>query len=164
MGYEMKRLKARQRKILDLKLDGLKNTEIATQLGVTPQTVSNTCGATLAQVELARRRDIMEAQGDEITVVERLSARDILQGAAQDAAEAQIGLMNLSQNEKIRQVAAMDILDRAGVPKVSSQNSTSFSASVVLSEEAVLRLQKATKDVFNVEIDLETEMEAKQVI
>jgi predicted transcriptional regulator len=55
-SYDIKQLWQRSHEILGLAIQGLKNTEIAKILNITPQTVSNTLNSTLGREKLSELR------------------------------------------------------------------------------------------------------------
>ncbi len=93
---------------------------------------------------------------DEAEVVRRLNAKEILDGAAVDAAKKQIDLLE-SPNESVSLRAAESILDRTGHSKVIKTEGKYVSANIILDEKAVERLQRVTQQVFNRDFEFEIE-------
>ncbi len=94
---------------------------------------------------------------DEVGICERFTSQLLKKDvnnllAAEGAANTQVGLLQ-SENERIRQTSAMDILDRAGCPKISKSESKNLNASLVITPDLFDRLNLASKDAFGKDFD-----------
>jgi len=61
-AYDVKQLWQRTHEIIDLALQGWKQTDIARMLGVTPVTVSNAVNSTLGKMKLAKMREARDGE------------------------------------------------------------------------------------------------------
>jgi len=145
---KLQNLRAKHLRVLDLVLEGKSNVKIAETLGLTPAGVRLIVNAPVFQSRLSRERDRDRVSQREASESRDLTAKELIAQSACMAAEKQISLLG-SGNDKIAQVAAMDILDRSGVPKISREDHRSLSATVVLSDAALERMQRVTQDVFD---------------
>lgn len=152
MTTPVQRLQAKHHKIIDLLIEGRSKKAIAEELGLTPMGVINLTNSPVFRHEFARRKEEQRKLTDEADVQRRLTAADILDDSALDAAKTQGELLR-SENERIRQTAAMDILDRTGYPKVTKSESRSVTAQIILTADVVERMQRATQDVFKEDLD-----------
>jgi len=134
-------------------LEGKLQSEIARELGMSENGVSNIVRSPIFQRELTRRRVEQRRRVDEAEVVRLLNAHDLLDGAAAEAARQHVSLLH-SSKERIRQISAMDILDRAGYPKVSKSESRSVDTQLVISEKQLARMQRASLEAFGKEMEI----------
>jgi predicted transcriptional regulator len=144
MKHELKRLLPRHFRIMELVLLGKKQTEIAEELGLSNYGVSVIINSPVFQEELGRRREEQNAHADEVEVVRRLNAREVLDRVAVEVAQRQVALLE-SPDERVAQKAAMDILDRTGYPKVSRAEGQHVVASIILDEKYLERIQETTR-------------------
>ena len=111
--YQIKSIWDLHHEIMRLAVLGWKPVEIAKQLGVTPQTISNTLGSELVK----RQMEVMRGARDSSTV-------DVLEEIKALAPAALETVENIMRDEnsgaRTRLSAAIDVLDRAGyaAPKV----------------------------------------------
>ncbi|QDP56790.1 MAG: hypothetical protein Unbinned400contig1000_9 [Prokaryotic dsDNA virus sp.] len=145
--HQLKRLTEKHQHIMGLALDGLTRTEIAHEVGMTPEGVGNVLNSDVFQHQLARRRDGIEKSVDEQRITERQTAETVLTRHATQAAQTQVDLMQRG-SEKVRQVAAMDILDRAGYPKITKQQSSNQNVNINVSSELIERMNQASQECF----------------
>ena len=134
----------RHNKIIDLYLDGQWNhTQIASKVGVSPVTVKNVLAMPSAQDVIARRRKVKEEIKDTISAREELDhveeARLLLNDNAKVAAEALIESL-FSEDEKLRNKGANDILDRIGIARVAKNENQNKSMVVTLDAETASRI------------------------
>ena len=144
---KLERLQAKHLKIAELALQGRPAVWIAKELEMSQGCIYNILNAPIFKAELARRREERNVRQDEAAQVSEFQAKDILDSHASLAAETQVGLLS-ANNDRIRQIAAMDILDRTGHPKITRQDSRQLKAVVVLNAAAVQRLQETTELCF----------------
>jgi hypothetical protein len=110
--YSVKRVNQRHHLMIRLMMLGLGNKEIATQLGVTPQNVSDVRNSPLVQEKLA----FLQTKADVRTL-------DVMDDLARDAGN-NIALLKevrdgkLTQDVRVRVQVAQDLLDRGGYGKV----------------------------------------------
>ena len=122
----IQRLLPRHFKILDMAASGVRDRgEIASALGVTPQTISNVLNAPIAQDELARRRRSMERSSDEASALVAMQARERLERASPEAAQVHVDLLT-DDDPSVRQRSAEAILNRVlgKAEAVGTQNIT----------------------------------------
>ena len=153
MAHQLKRLQTRHFKIMDLLLLGMKQCDIADEMGLSKYGVSIIVRSPVFQDRLARRRTEHDARLDEAEATRLLTARDVLEAEATGAARKQIALLE-SPSERVAQISAMDILDRAGCPKTSRSEDRHVQATIVLDENALARIQKANRECFGEEMDM----------
>lgn len=153
----IKSLRAKHFRIVELSLAGWKSTDIATETGLVPESVARILRSPVFQGELARRRKEQTIRVDSVEADLRSPAAQILAEASSVAAQTQVGLLE-SESEKIQQTAAMDILDRTGIPKITKSQNQSISAQIILDNRGVEALSRATAEAFNqvLEFPLET--------
>lgn len=164
MTHELQKLQEKHKKIIELALEGLSKVQIATELGLTPPGVKLIMDSPVFQGELARRRAERDMRLDEnatvVATARAFSASDVLHDAAVRAAKTQVALLD-AESPAVVQRAAMDILDRAGFPKVVRNDSRTLGVQIVLDERVLGRLLTATKECFgevpNFESDAEHE-------
>lgn len=109
--YEPKEFHARHDEIIRLKLSGMKHTDIATELGITPAAVNYTVNGVLGKARMGELRLGADLDAGD--------TYDLLAQAAPDAAEflaETLGNVETPTTERIR--VAQDILDRTGHGKV----------------------------------------------
>ena len=158
MAYELKRLQSRHHLILDLLLEGKTQAEIARKMGYSDYGLSNVINCSIFKAELERRRTERHNYMYEAEVRYNRSAREKLDDAAVKAAETQVELLR-SENPKIKQMSAMDILDRTGYSKVSRNESTSRSVQLVLTPEYLERMRQASIAAFGKEWPTDEDLE-----
>lgn len=108
---EKKTIKARDMEILYRHACGMKNKEIAEDLGITPQTVSNTLNTPWARNELA----ILHARTIDSIANGSYSPLALARAYANEALSIQISLMKSPHvRAQVRARIADSILDRAG--------------------------------------------------
>ena len=106
---ELQRLTDIHKKMVELRLDGMRGTEIATALGIRRETVSRILKSPLFQDTLARRRTERDGAADSTHAVG--AARDALNGAARKAVDRLVGLLD-SDSEHTALAAAKVVLDK----------------------------------------------------
>lgn len=126
-------------------LDGVCPVDIATSLGMDRKSIFRILRSPAAQHELSRRREERASRQDEVAFTRETNARIELDAASGKAAKTQVSLLD-SEDEKIKQKAAMDILDRTGFARVERRENVS--ASIVLDEAGLARLLEANKSCF----------------
>ena len=149
----IRNLLPRHNQIVDLILEGSMNyKQIAATVGVTPATVRNILGSPTIQHELAVRREHRNEIRDEMETREKVneveSARRILNASVPDAATKLVNLMNLGE-DKIARMAANDILDRGGMPRVAKTDNTNRNMTLVLDVESAMLI----KETFELDSD-----------
>jgi len=143
----VKRLQAHHHKMIQLCVEGVPPNLIATKMNCSRAAVSNVINSPLAKAEIARLRSkVEEVKVKEFAEVQH-TADQILANNSGAAAKVMSSLL-LSQNEKIQHIAAADILDRTGFPKISRNDSTMMDVKIILTENAVARIQGVTQSVF----------------
>jgi N-acetyl-gamma-glutamylphosphate reductase len=111
--HDLTRLLPRHFKILDLALAGLAVKDIAQEVGVEPQTVSNVINSPIFQGELARRRQGLNAEVNSQLGSSISEARNLIEQKAKDAVGVHVELMQDSFDPAVRQRSASQILDLA---------------------------------------------------
>jgi len=107
----LQRLTDIHKRMIELRLDGLRATEIATTLGIRRETVGRVLKSPLFQDTLARRRAERSATVDTSHAVGVTQARDALNGAARAAVDKLVGLLD-SESEHTALAAAKIVLDK----------------------------------------------------
>lgn len=138
---EVQSLNQRHYKMLDLALAGLNGKTIADRLDMSPQQVYTVINSPSFQHELAIRRSSISEQVDNTIVSETVDAMKVLKDNTVKAARTLVGQLD-SEKEEIAQKSAMDILDRAGFPKVSKNNNTNLAAVVCIDAETAMLLKE----------------------
>ena len=108
---ELQRLLPRHYKILSLCVEGLTRKDIALTLGMSPEGVGLIINSPLFQDELAKQRVVSMQDARNLSVEKDQSALNIMQGAAVEAANVHVGLLE-SDNDRTAQMSANAILDR----------------------------------------------------
>lgn len=111
LASELQRLTDVHKRMVELKLDGKRGTEIATILGIRRETVTRVLKAPLFQDTLARRRAERENALDATHADGVTAARDALNGAARRAVDKLVGLLD-SDSEHTALTAAKVVLDK----------------------------------------------------
>lgn len=112
MSHEVQKLSPRHFKIFEFALAGLKNREIGSLLGLTPETVHNILSCPLGQAELSRRKQSLE-EG----VVQGYS--ELVSSAKEAVAEVSlkaVGVMSTlldSQDETVQYRSAKTLMEMA---------------------------------------------------
>ena len=136
--YQIKSIWDLHHEIMRLAVLGWKSTEIAQQLGCTPETVSNTLGSELVKRQLEVMRGARDS--DTIDVLEEIKR------LAPTALETIKGVMeDINSGARTRLTAAIDIMDRAGyaAPKVIEGRFTNVHLTVEEIEDIKRRAQSA---------------------
>jgi len=131
---EIQSMNPRHYKILDLCLAGINNKDIATRLDMVPSQISIITNSPSFQHELAIRRSSISEQVDNTIANETKDAMHLLKENTLRAAQTLVNQLS-SEQEKIAQASAMDILDRAGFPKVTKSSNTNLNAVVCIDLE-----------------------------
>jgi len=108
---ELQRLTDIHKKMVELRLNGMRGTDIATTLGIRRETVSRILKSPLFQDTLARRRAERDGAVDVSHAEGVVAARDALNGAARTAVDKLVGLLD-SENERTALAAAKVVLDK----------------------------------------------------
>lgn len=108
---DLRRLLPRHYKIMELRNQGYTVKDIAQALCLSQGGVSNIINSPLFKDESARRNQIQDKQLSEARNEQEISSRDYLRKHELAAAKKLTSLMN-SQNEKIAQSSAIEILNR----------------------------------------------------
>ena len=111
LASDLQRLTDVHKRMVELKLDGKRGTEIATILGIRRETVTRVLKSPLFQDTLARRRAERENALDAAHTVGVTAARDALNGAAKTAVDRLVGLLS-SESEHTALSAAKIVLDK----------------------------------------------------
>jgi len=111
LASDLQRLTDVHKRMVELRLDGMRGTEIATTLGIRRETVSRVLKSPLFQDTLARRRAEREAAVDTTHAAGVTAARDALNGAAKRAVDKLVGLLD-SDSEHTTLAAAKLVLDK----------------------------------------------------
>lgn len=121
VAWEMKRLTAKHKCILDLHLAGLSHRNIAEEMDMTEQAIGMICRSPLFQDELARRRSGLDKKVDEATVNVVARAKQIMEEASAEAAQAHVDLL-AHDDPRVRQASANRILEECfgGEKKVAT--------------------------------------------
>ena len=147
MGYEIKRMQERHYGILELLLRGHKQSEVARMVKYSAYGLSLVVRSRVFQAALAKRREEQNRRVDMEEGKRRMTAGEILHEATARAAQVQVKHLK-SPIAGVAQRAAMDILDRGGVPKVSKSQGQSTQVGIFLSDKGVERIQQMTMEVF----------------
>lgn len=131
--YQVKQLWDRQNEILRLAVLGMKQTEIAKKMGVTPATISNTLGSELAQEKLA----IMVAERDATTVDLARQIKEIAPQALEIIKDAMEDNGKLCPRDRVK--VAQDVLDRAGYSPVQMVMSANMNIHLTTEDLAELK-------------------------
>lgn len=136
----------RHYKIVDLFLEGTySHSQIAEMVGVSPVTIKNVLAMPSAQDIIAKRRDRIEETKDTMNSIAETScaenARKILDEASSLAAAMLVENL-LSADEKIRNKASNDVLDRIGIARVLKNDNTSKSMILVLDAQMADRINR----------------------
>lgn len=134
----IKSMNSRHYKILEFCLRGLTNIQIADKVKMTSQMVSIVVNSPSFEFELSRRRAVLEDMVDEQIVHELDDVAEMIKDGAKAAVEKIIGGIS-SGDESIALRSSIEILDRAGYPKVNRIESTNLS--VVITSEDAKRIQ-----------------------
>lgn len=140
--HELKRLSDRHKAIIELCLQGHPRSDIARLSGLTPQAITIITNSPKFQDELARRRDRVESKIDEVHALSTSEAKEILQQSSVEAARTHVELLS-SQDERVKQKSASEILDRVGLGRETSDRGGS---QVVLDADTINVLQIALKE------------------
>lgn len=149
--YEVEQLQARQQEIVRLHVLGLKNVEVAEQLNISPQTVSNTINSPLVQSYLRTLQEGRDVSTKEINTQLnslRVDAVNAFKDILQDQVEG------VTPSLKMR--AATEVLDRTGHGKEVKINNRSGLLSPEDIEGMKTRFQ-ALKHSANVVIEVSAE-------
>lgn len=111
LASDLQRLTDVHKRMVELRLDGMRATEIATTLGIRRETVGRVLKSPLFQDTLARRRAERENAVDTTHVIGMTAARDALNGAAKRAVDKLVGLLD-SDSEHTALAAAKLVLDK----------------------------------------------------
>lgn len=136
----------RHYKIVDLFLEGVySHSQIAEQVGVSPVTVKNVLAMPSAQDLIARRRNTIEEVKDTMNSIDETSAAESARKILDDAsslAASQLVESLLSGDERMRNKAANDVLDRVGIARVMKNDTTNRSMVLVLDSAMADRINK----------------------
>lgn len=108
---DLQRLTDIHKRMIELRLDGMRGVDIATALGIRRETVGRVLKSPLFQDMLARRRAEREAAVDTSHALGVVHARDALNGAARRAVDKLVGLLD-SDSEHTALAAAKIVLDK----------------------------------------------------
>lgn len=121
--------------VVALYLGGLKNWEIAAQVGFSEGKVS----AILNDPRAAIVKDRLGSQAFEQSV----EVQDRIFGYAHEALDEVVEQMRMSNDERVRQKAAFSILDRAGYSKIERR----AAATAPVSDDVARRMLKALDEI-----------------
>lgn len=108
----IQKLNERHREIIRRLVCGETNKEIAAELGLTPEYIGMLKSDPVFQAELQRvREQVHQTFVEEAATV---SIRPALQQHAREALDTLVALMRDARSERVRQLSAIDLLDRAG--------------------------------------------------
>ena len=159
MPRDLERLTATHHRIMDMHLAGVRVCDIARELEMTEKSVSRICSAPAFQEIAARRRAASETLAADLQVVGACKAREVLDGAATDAATAIVRLLD-SDNEGVRLKAAESVLDRTIGASGDANGKVVLTALMLKGLQAALRESAAGR----VEVlDVEPEVVAQAV-
>ena len=156
MAYHLQRFRPKHQPIIEMLLDGLNHTQIAENMRMPVSSISRIVNSPVFKAELKRRRDKLEQQFVTAEIAQRLNAREVLDRAATPAAQKQADLLR-SENERVAQISAMDILDRTGHPKLSRTEGRHTVNQIVIDEKLLARMQRATREAYGEELELRVE-------
>ena len=144
VAQEPLELNSRHRVMMRLLLAGKSPTEIAKEMGYTMSRVSIITNSELFKKEKEKMSDKINALfiDCEATKVQTDRVRIRLDEEALPSLEKVIGLRNSAKNERVQQISAFDILDRAGYSKVEKLET---SGSVEVGEGLANALKEACK-------------------
>ncbi len=151
--YKIQRLQAKHKAIIEYVLQGLGRKEIAAIFEKTPEGIGLIISSPVFQEELSRRREQLVEKTDEVTLTEQRSAMMNLQENQFKASQVQIDLLG-SEDERIKQTSAMDILDRTGIPKVRQTDNRNANITLALSVDDLERIGNVTRTVFNKNLEV----------
>lgn len=119
--WELKRLTAKHKCILDLHLAGLSHIDVAKEMKMTEQAIGMICRSPLFQDELARRRSGLDKKVDEASANTVSLAKKIMEEAAADAAQLHVELL-MHEDPRVAQASANRILEETfgGEKKVAA--------------------------------------------
>ena len=117
LSPEVKRLMPHHRSMARMFVEGVQPMEIATLTGFTPGHISRILGSPLFQVELNR----LEEKRDDIVAEGRQEINDLVTRATEVLSEDLFLPVKDTRERKIRQTAALETLDRAGIRKTGDQ-------------------------------------------
>jgi hypothetical protein len=135
-------LNQRHYRILDLVLQGIPNSAIASALDMSQSQLSIIVNSPSFQHELAIRRTRISEAVDQNVSEHGSRVNETLRLGSLQAAKRLLQLVN-SDNEAIARASASDLLDRGGFPKVARTESKSVSAILVLSPEDVQAIKES---------------------
>ena len=118
--YELQKLNAKHQKMIELCLEGYKCGDLAKITGLTPQGVTIITNSPKFQDQLSRRRGELNKKHDEGVSISSSQAKDVLEQGALEAAKTHVELLS-SNDERVQQKSASEILDRVGVGKTVNQ-------------------------------------------
>jgi len=149
MRVDIKRLKSNHKQILNLKVAGMRDKDIATALGMSPSGVGLVVRSPLFQEALARRQASVDERVDEAivdeVVTERRKAMDILRENAASAAATQVKLLT-EGSASVRLRASDSILDRVFGRAPQQGSEGEGKGQVVINTECVQLLQLAMQE------------------
>ncbi len=121
-------------------MQGFGHSQIAVEMGMAPESVGRVVRSPLFQQKAAVRREELDKEESKVLVKTTVQAQDILNSAAQSAAEVQVELLT-SPDEKVVLSSSKAILERALGPVGGVQEQKSVQ--VLISIEQMNVLQQA---------------------
>jgi DNA-binding CsgD family transcriptional regulator len=134
--YEIQNIWDTHREIMRLLVAGMHHVDIARELNVTPQTVSNVMNSAICKRQMNLMRDARDM--DAVDVANRI--QEIAPVALQTLEE-----LLCSGNDNIKMKTATDLLDRAGHAAVKTIRTASLS--VHLTRDDIDEIQKRAKEI-----------------
>jgi DNA-directed RNA polymerase specialized sigma subunit len=139
--YEITQLRDRHKEIIRLILLGHENTEIASILNITPQTVSNVRNSQLAQVELMSLQEARD--NNSIDIAKQIqeiapAALEILHTMI-DRTNRKLTTDPFAQPSNLEVTVAQDLLNRAGHGSINKNISINKSMPLTQEELALMR-------------------------
>jgi hypothetical protein len=146
MGYELEKLKAHHKVIMDLHVQGFTNREIASQLGMSEVGVGGILNCTLVQDELAKRTRKNSQITDQIVASTVTKAMGFLEERAFSAAEQLALLAQGATSESVKLAANNSLLDRVGLSEVRKDSVSSAPSFQITQNLAVFIKQVMEED------------------
>lgn len=138
---DLQRLLPRHFKVLDLALLGLGAKEIAEELEMTPQGVSNILNSPKFQNEIALRRKQQNADIDKTKVTALSRVKEIFEENAEKAANVHVDALE-HEDIRVRQTSATAILNRI----YDGEKGTGGNTGLSISADSIQILQIAIKE------------------
>lgn len=161
MSRELNQLSQKHFAMVEAALAGNSNRDIAAAFGLTESSVSLILRSPLFQDELARRRATQQRATDQLTASTLNESKRALEASALKAANVHIDLLE-SCDAKVRQTSATEILKRTHDNKFLIGQNGMPTVNINLGPDALLNLQIALKESFEIEGKVSPELVEQQ--